>query len=337
MADIRVGINGFGRIGRCVFKNLLERPGVRVVAVNDLASLDDLAYLLKYDSVHGWYAKKVNENGKSLTVGDREIPFFAEKDPSKLPWGDLGTDIVIESTGAFRARERAALHLAGGAKRVIISAPSPDADGMFVLGVNADQYDPAQHQVVSMASCTTNCLAPAAKVLNEAFGVDHLMITTVHSYTSSQSLTDRPTRKRRRGRAAAMSIVPTTTGAAQAAGVVLPELAGKMDGLALRVPVPDGSITDIVATLQTDVTVESINAAFAEAASKAPLKGILRVTAEALVSSDILGDPHSSIIDAESTMVLGDRVAKILSWYDNEWGYSARLADFAEFIGEAGV
>ncbi len=337
MADIRIGINGFGRIGRCVFKNLLERPGVQVVAVNDLASLDDLAYLLKYDSVHGWYAKKVSENGKNLRVGDREIPFFAEKDPSALPWGDLGAEVVIESTGAFRARERAALHLEGGAKRVIISAPSPDADGMFVLGVNDQSYDPEKHRVVSMASCTTNCLAPVAKVLNEAFGVDHLMITTVHSYTSSQSLTDRPTRKRRRGRAAAMSIVPTTTGAAQAAAVVYPELAGKMDGLALRVPVPDGSITDIVATLQQDVTVESVNAALSEAASKAPLKGILRVTGEALVSSDILGDPHSSIIDAESTMVLGDRMAKVLSWYDNEWGYSSRLADFAQLIADAGV
>jgi glyceraldehyde 3-phosphate dehydrogenase len=337
MADFRVGINGFGRIGRCVFKRLMEMPGARVVGINDLAELDDLAYLLKYDSVHGWYPKKVSSQPGMLKVGEREIRFFSERDPAALPWGEVGADIVIESTGAFRAREKAALHLAGGAQRVIISAPSDDADGMFVLGVNGDQYDPAQHQVVSMASCTTNCLAPVAKVLHASFGVEHLMITTVHAYTSSQALTDTPTRKRRRGRAAALSIIPTSTGAAKAAGQVLPELAGRMDGMALRVPVPDGSITDIVATLKTDVTAETVNAALAEAAGKAPLAGILRVSDEALVSRDILGDPHSSIVDAESTMVLRDRVVKVLSWYDNEWGYSSRLADFAQLIAERGA
>lgn len=337
MTQVRIGINGFGRIGRCLFKQAIARDGYEVVAINDLADLGDLAYLLKYDSVHGWYEKKVSEDGDTLKVGDRTIHFSSEREPAAVGWGDLGVDIVIDCTGAFRSREKAALHLAAGAKRVIISAPSDDADGMFVLGVNAETYDPAKHQVVSMASCTTNCLAPVAKVLHESFGVEHLLITTVHAYTSSQSLMDTPMRKRRRGRAAALSIVPTTTGAAKAAGVVLPDLAGRMDGMALRVPVPDGSITDIVAHLKTDVTAEGVNEALQRAADHPPLQGILRVTEEALVSRDILGDPHSSIVDAESTMVLRDRVVKVLSWYDNEWGYSARLVDFAGFIAERGV
>jgi len=337
MAEVRVGINGFGRIGRCAFKQMMSRDDVRVVAINDLADRGDLAYLLKYDSVHGWYNQKVEHEDSAFLVAGQRIPYLSERDPASIPWGDLGADIVIESTGAFRPREKAALHLEGGAKRVIISAPSEDADGMFVLGVNGDQYDAERHRVVSMASCTTNCLAPVAKVLNDSFGVEHLMITTVHAYTSSQALMDKPVRKRRRGRAAAVSIIPTTTGAAKATAVVLPELAGRMDGMAMRVPVPDGSVTDIVATLNTDVTPESVNAALAEAASKAPLEGILRVTHEALVSRDILGDPHSSIIDAESTMVLRDRVVKVLSWYDNEWGYSSRLVDFANMIAQRGV
>ncbi len=333
---LRIGINGFGRIGRCAFKQLLQRDGLEVVGINDLADLGDLAYLLKYDSVHGWYSKKVERDEKTLFVGNRTIPFFSHRDPADIPWGDLGADLVIESTGAFRQRERAAQHLAGGAKRVVISAPSPDADGTFVLGVNADQLDPDRHVVVSMASCTTNCLAPVAKVLHRDFGIEHLMMTTVHAYTSSQSLTDVPVRKRRRGRAAALSIVPTTTGAARATELVLPELEGRMDGMAFRVPVPDGSVVDLVATLQRDVTVESVNQALAAAAEEPELRGILRVTDEALVSRDILGDPHSSIVDAESTMVLRQRVAKIVSWYDNEWGYSARLVDFAARLAAMG-
>lgn len=333
---IRVAVNGFGRIGRCTVKQMFERPELEVVAVNDLADPSDLAYLFKYDSVHGWYPKKVECHDGKLEVGSHSLAFFAERDPAALPWGDLGVDVVIEATGLFRSRAKAAAHLAAGAGRVIISAPSDDADGMFVLGVNDDSFDPAVHQVVSMASCTTNCLAPVAKVLNDRFGVEHLMITTVHAYTSSQSLMDTPTRKRRRGRAAALSIVPTSTGAAVATGKVIPELAGRMDGMALRVPVPDGSITDIVATLRTDVDVDQVNAALRDAASKAPLRGILRVSDEALVSRDILGDPHSSIVDAESTMVLRDRVVKVLSWYDNEWGYSARLVDFAVLAGGGG-
>ncbi len=332
-APIRVGINGFGRIGRCTFKQLVADERFEVVGINDLADLGDLAYLLKYDSVHGWYPEKVSRDGDdTLHVGDATIAVSAEPDPTRLAWGELGADIVIESTGAFRARDKAAGHLEAGARKVVISAPSSDADGMFVLGVNHDDYDPASQHVVSMASCTTNCLAPVAMVLDREFGIRHLMITTVHAYTASQSLMDAPVRKRRRGRAAAVSIIPTTTGATVATEKVLPQLAGKMDGMAMRVPVPDGSVTDIVATLESDTSPEAINAALAAAAESEDLRGILRVTDEALVSRDILGDPHSSIVDAESTRVLDSRVAKVLSWYDNEWGYSARLKDFAGFL-----
>ncbi|HYG65485.1 MAG TPA: type I glyceraldehyde-3-phosphate dehydrogenase [Thermoanaerobaculia bacterium] len=334
---VRVGINGFGRIGRCTLKQFLDRDGCEVVGINDLADLGDLAYLLKYDSIHGWYPPKVSEDGKSLRVGERQIPFFSQKDPAQLPWGDLGADVVIDASGAFRSREKAAAHLAGGAKRVIISAPSDDADGTFVMGVNSDTYDPGRHVVISMASCTTNCLAPVARVLFDRFGVEHLMVTTVHAYTSSQALMDTPVRKRRRGRAAALSIIPTTTGAAKATEKVIPELAGRMDGMAMRVPVPDGSICDIVTLLGQEVTAEQVNNALRQAADEPRFRGILRVTGEALVSQDIVGDSHSSIIDAESTMVLRGRVAKVLSWYDNEWGYSARLVDFACFMGERGV
>ena len=330
---IRVGINGFGRIGRCTFKQMFARPGLAVVGINDLADLGDLGYLLKYDSVHGWYPRKVDTDDGALVVDGQRIAFSSERQPADIPWGDLGVDVVIESTGAFRPRDRAAGHLEGGARRVIISAPSDDSDGMFVLGVNDHELDLERHRIVSMASCTTNCLAPVAKVLNDSFGVEHLMITTVHAYTSSQSLMDIPTRKRRRGRSAAVSIVPTTTGAAKATGIVLPELAGRMDGLALRVPVPDGSLTDIVATLETPVTADAVNGALLRAAHEPPLAGILRVSDECLVSRDILGDPHSSIVDAESTMVLREQVVKVLSWYDNEWGYSARLTDFAALVG----
>jgi len=332
---VRIGINGFGRIGRCLFKNALAR-GEAVAGINDLADLGDLAYLLKYDSVHGWWGRKVSHTDKELVVDGVAIPFFSTKDPAALPWKTVDADVVFECSGAFRKRADAAKHLAAGAKKVVISAPADDPDGTFVLGVNADTYDPSKHHVVSMASCTTNSLAPVAKVLHESFGVEHLMITTVHAYTSSQSLMDAPTRKRRRGRAAALSIIPTSTGAAKATALVLPELKGRMDGMALRVPVPDGSITDIVATLKTNVTADGVNAALAAAAETPALKGILRVADEALVSRDILGDSHSAIVDRDSTMVLRDRVAKILVWYDNEWGYSARLADFAVLLAAKG-
>jgi glyceraldehyde 3-phosphate dehydrogenase len=334
---IRVGINGFGRIGRSVFKQFLQREEFEVVGINDLADLEDLAYLLKYDSVHGWYPKKVAGEGTALQVEDQRIPFFSSPDPGKIPWKDVGVEIIIECSGALRSRAKAAGHLEAGAKRVIISAPSDDADAMIVLGVNEENYRPKEHQIVSMASCTTNCLAPVAKVLHESFGVGFIMFTTVHAYTSSQSLMDMPTRHRRRGRAAAMSIIPTTTGAAKAAEKVLPQLMGKITGTAMRVPVPNGSVTDMVVSLEKDVTAEQVNAALREASEKSPLQGILRVTDEALVSQDIIGDPHSSIVDAQSTMVLNKRIVKILAWYDNEWGYSARLVDFAEFMAGKGL
>jgi glyceraldehyde 3-phosphate dehydrogenase len=327
----RIGINGFGRIGRCTFKQFLADDRFEVAGVNDLAELDELAYLLKYDSVHGWYPRKVSTTGDRLGVDGLEIPFTRERDPSRLPWGDLGVDVVVESTGAMRSRSDSAGHLEAGASRVVISAPSDDADATFVYGVNDETYDPESHFVVSNASCTTNCLAPVAKVLSDSFGVEHLMMSTIHAYTSSQSLMDMPTRKRRRGRAAALSIIPTTTGATKATALVIPELEGRMDGMAFRVPVEDGSVTDITALLSRGVTVDEIHAALTEAA-EGRMRGVLRVTDEALVSRDIIGDPHSSIVDAESTMILRDNVVKIVSWYDNEWGYSARMVDIAAVV-----
>jgi glyceraldehyde 3-phosphate dehydrogenase len=333
MAKIRVGINGFGRIGRCTFKQLLEDERLEVVGINDLADLSDLAYLLKYDSVHGWYKEKVGHEDGTLLVGDRRISFFSADEPAEIPWGDVGAEVVIESSGVFRGRAEAAGHLEAGAKRVIISAPSQDADATFVPGVNHETYDPEAHVVVSLASCTTNCLAPVAKVLNDSFGVERLLMTTVHAYTTSQALMDKPMRHRRRGRAAAISIIPTTTGAAKATERVIPALAGKMDGMAMRVPVADGSITDAVAILGREVTVDEVHDAFREAASKLPLKGILRVSDEDLVSRDIIGDTHSSVVSTKDTMALGNMV-KVLAWYDNEWGYSARLKDFAAYLAE---
>jgi glyceraldehyde 3-phosphate dehydrogenase len=333
MAKIRVGINGFGRIGRCTFKQLLEDERLEVVGINDLADLSDLAYLLKYDSVHGWYKEKVGHEDGTLLVGNRRISFFSADEPAEIPWGDVGAEVVIESSGVFRGRAEAAGHLEAGAKRVIISAPSQDADATFVPGVNHETYDPEAHVVVSLASCTTNCLAPVAKVLNDSFGVERLLMTTVHAYTTSQALMDKPMRHRRRGRAAAISIIPTTTGAAKATERVIPALAGKMDGMAMRVPVADGSITDAVATLGREVTVDEVHDAFREAASKPPLKGILRVSDEDLVSRDIIGDTHSSVVSTKDTMALGNMV-KVLAWYDNEWGYSARLKDFAAYLAE---
>jgi glyceraldehyde 3-phosphate dehydrogenase len=328
MPPIRVGINGFGRIGRCTAKQMLGDERFEVVGINDLSDVEDLAYLFKYDSVHGWYPHKVSSSESAIEVDGHEMAFFSLRSPGDIPWADAGAQVVIESTGAFRGRADASGHLDAGAATVIISAPSDDVDGTFVYGVNHQGYDPSQHRVISNASCTTNCLAPVAKVLNDSFGVEHLMMTTIHAYTSSQALMDTPVRKRRRGRAAALSIVPTTTGAAKATALVIPELEGRMDGMAFRVPIEDGSVCDIVATLATDVSVDDLHAALQEAAD-GPMQGVLRVTDEALVSRDIIGDPHSSIVDAQSTMVLKGNVVKVVSWYDNEWGYSARLLDMA--------
>ncbi len=335
MDPIRIGINGFGRIGRCTFKLLVADERFEVAGINDLADIGDLAYLLKYDSVHGWYPRKVSNDATSIMVGDHKVAFFSEREPEKIPWGDLGVDVVVESTGAFRARADAARHIAAGARKVVISAPSSDADVMLAYKVNHHLYDPDEHHVVSNASCTTNCLAPVARVLVDRFGVDHLMVSTVHAYTSSQALTDTPTRKRRRGRAAALSIIPTSTGAAQATAEIVPELAGKCDGMAFRIPIEDGSVVDAVAALQTDVTIDDVNQALADAA-EGPMNGVLRVSDEELVSRDIIGDPHSSVIDADSTMVLAGRVAKVIAWYDNEWGYSARMVDMCGVVAGSG-
>jgi glyceraldehyde 3-phosphate dehydrogenase len=312
-----------------VMRRTLEMTDVEVVAINDLVPISELAYLLKYDSVHGFLREDVSHDEQIIYVAGREVRFFQEREPAKIPWGSVGADIVIESTGAFRGREAAAQHLQGGARKVIISAPSSDPDATLVLGVNDDTYDPAQHDVISMASCTTNSLAPVAKVLQEQFGIAHLFITTVHAYTASQSIMDKPTRHRRRGRAGALSMIPTTTGAARATALVLPQLAGKLDGMAIRVPVPDGSVTDIVANLEKATSAEEINARLLEASQKPPLQGVLEVNSDEVVSADIVGNPHSSIVDAPSTNVLDGTMVKLLAWYDNEWGYSCRLVNLA--------
>jgi glyceraldehyde 3-phosphate dehydrogenase len=331
----RIGINGFGRIGRMVLRRTMALPDVEVVALNDLANVGDLAYLLKYDSVHGPFPGEVTNDEKSLRIQGKPVQFTSERDPAKIPWGQAGVEVVIESTGAFRGRSDASGHLQGGARKVLISAPSDDVDVTIVPGVNDDMYDGARHHVISMASCTTNSLAPVAKVLQEHFGIAQLLITTVHAYTSSQSIMDKPTRKRRRGRAGALSMIPTSTGAAKATALVLPELAGKMDGMAIRVPVPDGSVTDIVAQLEKSTTAKEINACLRAASQQPPLQGILEVNDDEIVSVDIIGNPHSSIVDAPTTMVLNGTMAKVLAWYDNEWGYSCRLAELADRLATA--
>jgi len=332
MDVVRIGINGLGRTGRCAFRSAVHREDVEVVGVNDLADLEDLAYLLRHDSVHGPFPGPLEERDSRLHLAGASIPGFSVDRPEAIPWGDLGADVVIESTGAFRSRADAAGHLEAGARKVIVSAPSDDADVTLVLGVNLSAYDPAAHHVVSNASCTTNCVAVVAKVLDEAFGVEWGMFTTVHAYTSSQGLVDGPMRKRRRGRAAALSLVPTSTGAAQATALVLPSMDGRLDGMAIRAPVPDGSVTDLVARVAAPADAAAVAAAFRSAAG-AGLEGILGVSDEELVSADIVGDTHSALIDGPSIRVLGERNVKVLAWYDNEMGYSTRLVDLAEMIG----
>jgi glyceraldehyde 3-phosphate dehydrogenase/glyceraldehyde-3-phosphate dehydrogenase (NAD(P)) len=331
----RIGINGLGRIGRLVLRYYMLNPSdaVDIVVANDLTSIDDLAYLIRFDSVHGKAPYKVLYDSSYIQLGSKRIKVLNEKDPAKLPWKKLGVDIVLECTGLFRKREDAAKHIIAGASKVIISAPSDSADLTIVQGVNEDLYNPKIHHVVSNASCTTNSLAPAVKVLHDTFGIGHLLITTVHAYTSSQALIDRSARKLRRGRAAAVSLIPTSTGAAKATALVLPELKDKMDAMAIRAPVPDGAITDIVAELQSDVTVDIVNKTF-EQAAKNELKGILGYSEDELVSADILGDTHSGIIDATSTKVVDKRMVKVLVWYDNEAGYAKRLLELAEFISK---
>jgi glyceraldehyde 3-phosphate dehydrogenase len=330
---VKIGINGFGRIGRNYFRAALAQGAdVEIVAVNDLTDNKTLAQLLKYDSITGRLGEDVSYTEDSITVGGKTIRVFEERDPANLPWGELGVDIVIESTGRFTNAEDARKHLAGGAKKVIISAPATGEDGTFVMGVNEHTYDPATMNILSNASCTTNSLAPLAKVFNDAFGIERGLMTTIHAYTADQNLQDGPHKDLRRARAAAINIVPTSTGAAKAIGLVLPELKGKLDGYSLRVPVPTGSITDLTVTASRPVTLEEINEAY-KAAAAGPLKGILKYSEDSLVSSDIVTDPHSSIFDAPLTKIIGDQV-KLYSWYDNEWGYSNRLVDFTVYVAE---
>jgi glyceraldehyde 3-phosphate dehydrogenase len=330
---MKVAINGFGRIGRNFFRSAKKNgAGFDMVAVNDLTSAETLAHLLKYDSVHGVYSGSIEVVDGDLVVDGDRFKVFAERDPEKLPWGELGVDVVIESTGIFRTKEAASKHLTAGAKYVIISAPSGDADISVVLGVNDDQLDPSVHKVISNASCTTNCVAPMVKVLNDAFGIERGMLTTVHAYTSDQSILDAPHKDLRRARNAATNIIPTSSGAAKAIGKVFPSLNGKMQAMALRVPVSDGSASDLVVTLGRDVTRDEVNAAF-KAAAEGPLKGVLRYTEDEIVSGDIVGDPHSCIYDATAAIVPGDNMVKVLGWYDNEWGYSSRLVDLVKLLG----
>jgi len=329
---IRVGINGFGRIGRNFFRAVLASGAdIEVVGVNDLTDNATLAHLLKYDSILGRLPAEVKASADEITVGGKSMKSLSERDPAQLPWGDLGADIVIESTGIFTDANKARVHVDGGAKKVIISAPASNEDVTVVMGVNENTYDPAAHTIISNASCTTNCLAPMAKVLHDAFGIQRGLMTTIHAYTQDQNLQDAPHKDLRRARAAALNVVPTSTGAAKAIGLVLPELKGKLDGYALRVPVPTGSATDLTVTLSRETTVEEVNATV-RAAAEGPLAGILVYTEDPIVSSDIVTDPASCIFDAGLTKVIGDQV-KVVGWYDNEWGYSNRLVDLVKLVG----
>lgn len=329
---IRVAINGFGRIGRLVFRHAIKNRRFMIVAVNDLTDAATLAHLLKYDSIHGKFQGRVSAVKKdSMAADGTKISMFIEKDPAALPWKKLGVDVVIESTGHFRKRKDAAKHLEAGAKKVIISAPSPDPDIMIVMGVNHKHYNNKKHHIISTASCTTNCLAPIAKILNDEFGIMNGLMTTIHSYTNDQRILDFPHKDLRRSRACAVSMIPTTTGAASAVGVVMPELAGKLNGIAVRVPVANGSLVDLVVNLKKSATVESVNESVREAARRS-MKGIVEYCDDPIVSVDIIGNPHSSIFDSLATMRISPRVFKVLSWYDNEYGYSLRMVDMMKLI-----
>jgi glyceraldehyde 3-phosphate dehydrogenase len=333
---VRVAINGFGRIGRSFYRIVHNNPEIEVVAINDLTDAKTLAHLLKYDSVHGTFNAEVYAEGDSIVIDGRSIRVYADPNPEELPWGDLQVDVVLEATGRFRDREGASKHLKAGAKRVVISAPAKNPDITIVMGVNNGEYDPEKHRIVSNASCTTNCLAPVAKVLLEKFGIVAGFLTTVHSYTMDQRLLDAPHKDLRRARAAALSMIPTTTGAAKAVGLVIPELKGKFNGMAIRVPTADVSLIDFVCEVEKEVTVEEVNAALKEAA-EGELKGILGYSEEPLVSIDYLGDPRSSIVDGLSTDVINGKMVKVVAWYDNEWGYSNRLADLISYMAQVGV
>ena len=331
---VRVGINGFGRIGMLTAKAAIERSDddIEIVAVNDLMPMQSLALLFKRDSTHGIWPEDVELDGSILRVGDREIKTFAERDPAQIPWGDVGADVVVESTGVFTDGEKAAAHIQGGTKKVVISAPAKNVDATFVYKVNHESYDPQQHNVVSNASCTTNCIIPMVKVLQDNFGIETGYMTTVHAYTNDQSLLDAAHKDPRRARSAPNNVVPTSTGAARTAGVIYPELQGKVDGMAMRVPVPDGSVTDFVARLNTQASVDQVNDAFRQAA-EGELRDILEYSEAPIVSSDIVGNPASCIFDSALTMAIGNSV-KVLGWYDNEWGYSNRTVDLVQYMGE---
>ncbi|MEM0487671.1 MAG: type I glyceraldehyde-3-phosphate dehydrogenase [Candidatus Bathyarchaeia archaeon] len=331
---IRVGVNGFGRIGRLLFRAAVERKAnIDFVAVNDVADAKTLAHLLKYDSVHGPFPGEVQVKDNNIVVNGKELKVLSQKDPALLPWKDLDVYLAVESTGLFTDRANASKHLQAGAKKVLISAPAENPDITIVIGVNHNQYDHEKHNIISNASCTTNCVAPVAKVLHENFGIKSGLMTTAHAYTNDQRVLDLVHRDLRRARAAALNIIPTTTGAARAAGLVLPELKGKLDGLALRVPVPNVSITDLTVVLEKSVTKEEVNEAFRKAA-EGPLKGILAYTEEPIVSSDVNHTPYSAVVDGLSTMVVGGNLVKVLAWYDNEWGFSCRMVELIELIGK---
>ncbi|MEB3329762.1 MAG: type I glyceraldehyde-3-phosphate dehydrogenase [Candidatus Sericytochromatia bacterium] len=331
----KVGINGFGRIGRQVLRAALKtKADLEFVGINDLTDAATLAHLFKHDSVHGTYEGDVHADGGALVIDGKRIPISAEKDPAHLPWKALGAEIVVESTGRFTKRADCQKHLDAGARKVIISAPATDEDLTIVMGVNDDQYDADKHHILSNASCTTNCLAPVAKVLHEQFGIVNGLMTTVHSYTNDQAILDLPHKDLRRARAAAESIIPTTTGAAKAVALVLPELKGKLNGFAMRVPTPDVSVVDLAVNVSRDVTAEDVNAALAGAADQGRMTGVLKYTTEPLVSRDYIGCPYSSIVDAPLTMVMDKRLVKVIAWYDNEWGYSNRVVDLALYVGQ---
>jgi len=334
----RVGINGFGRIGRQSLKAIMERhpQDLEVVALNDLTDTQTNAHLLKYDSTYGRFPGEVETTPDSLVVNGHSVKVISQRDPAQIPWGDLGVELVIESTGLFTDAKKAAAHLQGGAKKVIISAPAKGEDITIVLGVNDNMYDPRTHNIISNASCTTNCLAPAAKILNDTFGIERGLMNTIHSYTNDQRILDQVHKDLRRARSAGTNIIPTTTGAARALALVIPELKGRFDGMSLRVPTITVSVVDFVATVRKGATKDAVNDAYKQAAAGS-LKGILDYTEEPLVSSDFRGDPHSSIIDGLSTMVVGDNMVKVIAWYDNEWGYSSRIADLAHFLAEKGL
>ncbi len=334
----RIGVNGFGRIGRLVTRATMERypDKLEVAAVNDLTDDKTNAHLFKYDTSYGVYQGQVEANNGDLVIDGRNIKVFSERDPARIPWSEMGVDLVVESTGIFTDGAQAAGHMEGGASKVIISAPASNVDLTMVLGVNDDQYDKEKHNIVSNASCTTNCFAPMVKVLHEAFGIEHGLMSTIHSYTNDQAILDQRHSDLRRARAAAMNIIPTSTGAARAVGLVLPELNGKLHGIAFRVPTATGSVTDFVVDLGRGVTVDEVNAAF-KAAAEGPLKGILEYTEDPIVSSDVRGNSHSCVFDALSTIVMQDNMVKIMGWYDNEWGYSCRTADLCSFMSDKGI